>query len=218
MISYKNLGIVAVSLTLTIVSCSKLDENLRSSFTNEQTASSLGSTGTQLLLQSAYNDIGTPFCGDQGQVLSLEENSGDQSLVPTRGGDWDDNGAWRAIHGHTWNGDDANIRNTFNNLKKLNFDATNVLAFNPSDAQSAQARFLRAYALYYLLDLFGQYPFRQPGENLLNAPKVVSGDSAVQFIISELTEVLPDLPGGGRVNMAVANADACRTLLMKCYL
>jgi hypothetical protein len=218
MISYRNLKIVAAVLTLTIASCSKLDETLRSTLTNQQTASSLGAAGTQLLLQSAYTDLGTPFCGDQGQVFSLEENAGDQSLVPTRGGDWDDNGAWRAIHGHSWNADDANIRNTFNNLNKLNFDATNVLAFKPSDAQAAQARFLRAYALYTLFDLFGQYPIRQPGENLLNPPAVYSGDSAMQFIIDELNAVLPNLPAGGIANMSVANADACRTLLMKCYL
>jgi hypothetical protein len=72
--------------------------------------------------------------------------------------------------------------------------------------------------LYHLLDFFGQYPFRNPGDNLLNAPQVYSGDSAVQFIISELTAVLPDLPAGGQANMGIANADACRMLLMKCYL
>ena len=47
----------------------------------------------------------------------------------------------------------------FNSLNKMNFDATNVLAFNPTDVQAAEARFLRAWSLYYLLDLFGQYPF-----------------------------------------------------------
>ena len=217
MISYKNLKIVAVLLVLTIVSCSKLHEDLRSTLTNEQTATSLGAAGTQLLLQAAYTDVGNPFT-DVGQVFSLQENSSDESLVPTRGGDWDDNGVWRVVHSHTWNADHAQLLQTFNNLNKLNFDATNVLAFNPSASQAAQARFLRAFALYHLLDFFGQYPFRNPGDNLLNAPQVYSGDSAVQFIISELNEILPDLPAGGKANMGIANADACRTLLMKCYL
>jgi len=217
MISYKNLKIVAVLLVLTIVSCSKLHEDLRSTLTNEQTATSLGAAGTQLLLQAAYTDVGNPFT-DVGQVFSLQENSSDESLVPTRGGDWDDNGVWRVVHSHTWNADHAQLLQTFNNLNKLNFDATNVLAFNPSASQAAQARFLRAFALYHLLDFFGQYPFRNPGDNLLNAPQVYSGDSAVQFIISELNEILPDLAAGGKANMGIANADACRTLLMKCYL
>jgi len=218
MLSYRNLKIVGVLLTITMLSCTKLDEHLRSTLTSDQTSSALGAQGTQLLLQAAYTDIGTPFCGDQGQVLSLEENSSDISLVPTRGGDWDDNGSWRIIHAHNFNANDANTLNAFNNLNKLNFDATNVLAFKPTASQAAQARFLRALALYTLLDLFNQYPFRQPGENLLNAPEVKTGADAVQFIIDELTAVIPDLAPGGIANMSVANQDAAKTLLMKCYL
>src|SRR4030095_13858859 len=218
MLSYRNLKIVGVLLTITIISCTKLDEHLRSTLTSDQTSSALGAAGTDLLLQTAYRDIGGPFLNDQGQVLSLQENSSDISLVPTRGGDWDDNGSWRIIHAHQFNADDANTLNAFNNLNKLNFDATNVLAFNPTPAQSAQARFLRALALYTLLDIFNQYPIRQPGENLLNAPEVKTGAPAVQFIIDELNAILPDLVAGGIANMALANQDAARFLLMKCYL
>ena len=218
MVSYKNLKIVGGLLAMTILGCTKLHEGLRSTLTSSQTSSALGAQGTQLLLQAAYTDMGTPFCGDQGQVLSLEENSSDISLVPTRGGDWDDNGTWRIVHNHTFSANDGNLLNAFNNLNKLNFDATNVLAFKPSTSQAAQARFLRALSLYTLLDLWGQYPFRQPGDNLLNAPTVKSGADGIQFIIDELNAVLPDLGPGGNANMAIANADACKTLLMKCYL
>lgn len=217
MMSYKNLKIVGVLLALTIASCTKLHEDLGSTLTNEQTAGALGPAGTQLLLEAAYTDVGGPFTGD-GQIFSLEQHSSDESLVPTRGGDWDDNGDWRVIHSHTWNADHSQILGVFNSLNRLNFDATNVLAFNPTPQQGAQARFLRALALYYLLDLYGQYPFRNPGDNLLNAPEVKSGADAAQFIIDELNEVLPNLPDGGRANMHLANQDACRTLLMKCYL
>ena len=217
MLSYRNLKIVSVLFAATILGCTKLNEGLNSTLTNQQTSSSLGPAGTQLLLQAAYNDLPGPFNGE-GNVFSLEENSTDESLVPTRGGDWDDNGVWRVVHSHNWNADHAQILGTFNSLNKLNFDATNVLAFSPSPAQAAQARFLRALALYQLLDLYGQYPFRNPGDNLLNAPEVKSGDDAAQFIIDELTTILPDLPPGGNANMSIANADACKTLLMKCYL
>ena len=62
MLSYRNLKIVGVVLTMTIISCTKLDETLRSTLTSSQTSSALGAQGTQLLLQAAYSDIGTPFC------------------------------------------------------------------------------------------------------------------------------------------------------------
>ena len=214
--SYKNIKKFALPF-LTVVamsSCTKLEEGLNGTLTNSQVASSLGSNGTGLLLSAAYTDLTGPFFYQDG-VFSLEENTTDESLVPTRGGDWDDNGVWRVLHSHTWNADHGQILNVFNSLNKINFDATNVLGFNPTKSQAAEARFLRALSLYYLLDLYGQYPFRNPGDNLLNAPTVKSGADGVAFIISELTAILPDLPAGNANTLA--NPDACRTLLMKCY-
>jgi hypothetical protein len=207
--------ISALLLVAGIAGCTKLHETLNNSFTAAQTTAGLGAAGTGLLLSAAYVDLGTPFTG-QDEVFSLEENTTDESLVPTRGGDWDDNGVWRVLHNHTWNADHGQILQVFNNLNKLNFDATNVLGFGPSKGQAAEARFLRALSLYYLLDLYGQYPFRNPGDNLLNAPKVLTGDSATQFIISELTTILPDMPTTTLARQA--NLNAAKTLLMKLYL
>ncbi len=216
--SYKFFRLIALFFGTTIfaVSCTKLNQDLNSTLTNQQAANALGANGTQLLLQTAYNDVGGMY-SDLGAILSLEEVTADQCVVPTRAGDWDDNGAWRALKQQTFGPDGiTQIINAFNNLNKLNFDATNVLAFNPSKAQAAEARFLRALSLYQLLDLFGQYPYREPGENLLNAPKVYSGDSAVSFIINELTTIIPDLPAAN--GMDKANTDAANMLLMKLYL
>lgn len=209
------LGTVLFSASA-IFSCTKLDQNLNSTLTNSQAASALGVNGTQLLLQTAYNDVGGPY-SDPGNILALEEVTGDEVVVPTRSGDWDDNGKWRALKLHTFGPDGIDIIiNQFNSLNKLNFDATNVLAFTPTKKQAAEARFLRALSLYQLLDLFGEFPFRNPGDNLLNAPKVYSGDSAVQFIVSELTTILPDLSATS--SMSQANQDAANVLLMKTYL
>lgn len=214
MIKSKNIKIYLL-LVLVAVSCTRLNEKLNNTFTNSQTANALGSSGVGLLLQAAYTDLGGPFTA-QDQLFSLEENSSDESLVPTRGGDWDDNGVWRVIHAHTWNANHGQILSVFNGLNKINFDATNVLAFNPSKQQAAEAKFLRALSLYYLLDLYGQYPVRNPGDNLLNAPVVKSGTAAAQFIIDELNAALPDLPTAA--NPGQATQIAAKTLLIKCYL
>jgi starch-binding outer membrane protein, SusD/RagB family len=217
MIFFNKYKTSALILTLTLAGCTKLDEKLNNSLTNEQTAASLGAAGTGLLLQTAYADLGVPYTV-AGQVINLNGNSSDESLVPTRGGDWDDNGAWRVVHAHTWNADHTNLLGVFNSLNKLNFDATNVLAFNPTKEQAAEAKFLRALALYQLLDLYGQYPFRNPGDNLLNAPEVKEGAAAADFIISELTGILGDLPAASANMNFRANPDAARMLLMKTYL
>ncbi|MEO7522501.1 MAG: RagB/SusD family nutrient uptake outer membrane protein [Ferruginibacter sp.] len=213
---YKKITKVALlSLGIGIMSgCTKLDEKLNSTLTLPQVSTALGANGTQLLLGAAYSDL--TFLASQDQLFSLEENTSDESLVPTRGGDWDDNGVWRVLHSHSWNADHGQILSVFNNLNKLNFDATNVLGFNPTKSQEGQARFLRAFSLYYLLDLYGQYPIRNPGDNLLLAPEVKKGAAAADFIISELTAVIPDLPAAG--NPSIANQDVAKVLLMKCYL
>jgi len=195
--------------------CSKLDENLGSTLTNAQVSNSLGSNGTALLLSAAYSDLGGPLTA-QDQVFSMMENTTDESLVPTRGGDWDDNGVWRVMHNHTWNADHGQVTSVFNALNKINFDATNVLGFSPTAAQAAEAKFIRALSLYYLLDLYGQFPIRNPGDNLLLAPTVKSGADGAAFIIAELNAALPNLPASN--GSSKANPDACRMLLMKCYL
>jgi hypothetical protein len=207
---------ISVLLVLVgVTGCTKLDESYKSTVPGDQAATALGPAGVGLLLQSAYNDLPGIFVG-QDQLFSLEENSTDESLVPTRGGDWDDNGVWRVIHNHTWNADHGQVLSVYNGLNKLNFDATNVLAFKPSKEQAAEARFLRALSLYYILDLYNQFPFRNPGDTLLNAPKVYSGDAAIQFIISELEAIVPDLGTGNGATKA--NPSAAQLLLMKCYL
>ena len=214
---YNNITKFALPLiaVLAMSGCTKLNEGLGSNLTNAQVSGALGSAGTGLLLSAAYSDIGGPLTG-QDQLFSLMENSTDESLVPTRGGDWDDNGVWRVVHNHTWNADHGQITSVFNNLNKINFDATNVLGFNPSAGQAAEARFLRALSLYYLLDLYGQFPVRNPGDNLLLPPTVYAGAAGAAYILSELNAILPNLPSTNATNQA--NPDACRVLIMKCLL
>jgi len=207
----KVFGLVLV----TAVGCTKLDEHLNSTLTNSQTANALGDAGVGLLLSAAYSDIGGPFTA-QDLIFSLQENTTDESLVPTRGGDWDDNGVWRVVHSHGWDANHSQVLSVYNALNKINFDATNVLAFNPNAQQAAEARFIRALSLYQLLDLYGQFPVRNPGDNLLNAPKVYAGAEGADFIISELTTIIPSLPATSAANKA--NQTSGNVLLMKCYL
>jgi hypothetical protein len=202
----------AIMLVTALGSCTKLKEGYRTTTTGDVASKTFPAS---LFLQTAYNDLPGPFVG-QDRVFSLEENSSDESLVPTRGGDWDDNGVWRVVHNHTWNADHDQVLQTYNLLNKINFDATNVLQFNPNKEQIAEARFLRAYALFYLFDLYNQFPFRNPGENLLNAPKVYFGQEAIDFIINEFTQAMPDLATTNGVTLATQ--DACNIMLMRCYL
>jgi len=207
---------MAVILGVTSLSaCTKLDQKLNNTLTNQEAVNTFNAA---LFLQGAYNDVGNPW-SDLGNIFALEEVTSDEAVVPTRGGDWDDNGKWRALHQHTWTLDGVDIfLNMFNALNKIQFDATNVFNFKPNASQIAQARFIRALSMYQLLDLYDQFPYREPAENLLNAPIVKRGDSAIQFIISELNAAIPNLPNPGANTPNVASKDAARVLLMRIYL
>ncbi len=208
--------ITTIFLIIAVASgCTKLDQQLNNTLTNAQTADALGAS---FVLQTAYNDIGNPY-SDPGNIFALEEVTADQCVVPTRLGDWDDNGKWRDLKKHSWKTDGIDIiSNMFNGLNKITYDATNVLvpAFKATEKQKAEARFLRAIALYQLLDLYGQFPYREPGENLLNAPKVFAAQEGIDFIISELESILPNTDASNPKQKA--NPEAVKTLLMKCYI
>ncbi len=210
----KYLSILSAGV-LMLSGCTKLNEQYNATVSQDQAVASLGAGFAGLLLTSAYNDLPVPFV-NQDQVFSLEQCSTDETLVPTRGGDWDDNGVWRVIHNHSWNADHGQVLSVYNLLNKLNFDATNVLQFKPTDEQAAEARFLRVFALYHLFDLYNAFPFRNPGDDLLLAPKVYTGDSAVLFMISELNAVLPALDA--KNTLTRANVSAAKMMLMRLYL
>lgn len=198
-------------LAFGVFACTDLEETLREDLTFEQ-AQKLGDA--EALLLSVYEDLRGPFMG-QEQYWATQEITADGVIPPTRGGDWDDNGKWRALHNHTYDGDHVDQTATFNNLLKVVFTATNVLSFNPTPQQAAEARFLRALAVFSVADAWDQVPVREPGDNLLLPPQVLSGTEAINFVIEELNDIMSDLPDAP---VTRANKDAARVLLMKCYL
>ncbi|AMJ65149.1 RagB/SusD family nutrient uptake outer membrane protein [Hymenobacter sp. PAMC 26628] len=173
-----------------------------------------GSANPASLLDGVYSSMRSPFQGAT-QVFALSEVTTDERLMPTRGGDWDDNGVWRQLHQHNWDANHTQVRDAFNNLNGVVFAATDILRYNPSTQQAAEARFLRAWAMYWVLDLYDQVPYRDPGEPVTQLARVRKGTEALDFIISEVNAVLATLPDAP---VSRATKDAARGLLMKCYL
>ncbi|CAL1521202.1 RagB/SusD family nutrient uptake outer membrane protein [Chitinophaga sp. MM2321] len=206
-------SVIVIACCVGYTACS-LDEKLGSTLTKDQADSIIKAPQ---LLQNAYNNLQNAYQAFS-QTWGMSEMSTDEALGPTRGGDWDDNGVWRALHEHKWTPDHAHIQNTFSALLLEQFSATNVLNFHPTPEQEAEARFLRALSMFSVLDLYGQVPFRNPTDTLLTAPKVFKAPEAIDFIIAELNEILPNLADRPAAQAYVANKDAARFLLMKMYL
>lgn len=207
----KNRYITALVITaLSIAGCTKLDETLN----GEINDSGIGSENVAAVLNASYNAMRAPFQGPYG-FWALQEFPTDEAMAPTRGGDWDDNGAWRALHLHKWAADHTRIHSVFRDLGSANYVATSVLQFNPSAQQAAEARFIRAFSEFAVLDGWGQVPYREPGEDVTQPSRVRNAADEINYLISEITEIIPNLPDGPTTS---ANKNAARMLLMKCYL
>lgn len=212
-LNYHNYYLLFASFGLAI-SCTKLEENLTSGLTPDQI--SAASSSTTSLLKGAYVSMRSPYQG-MDQVWALTELSTDEMMAPTRGGDWDDNGVWRVLHQHAWDAENIHIRDCFNNLGGVIYTTTNFLAYSPTTAQAAESRFLRAFAMFDMLDLFNQVPYRAPLEAETEMAKVRVGTEALNYIIGQVKDsVLPYLPTTNAITQA--NIYAAKTLLMKCYL
>ena len=197
---------------LLLFSCTKLEEKFNGDLTPAQVGSS--SSNNDALLKGIYDAMRTPY-QDQSRWWAAEEHTSDETIGPTRGGDWDDNGVWRVMHAHKWDGNHLFLRNTFEDLGGIVYSATDFLKFNPTAAQAAQARFLRAFANFSWVDGWDQVPYREEGSNILDLPKVRKGTEVIDYIIAEINSIMNDLPDGPA---NVANKDAAKVLLMKCYL
>jgi hypothetical protein len=220
----KRFTLLGLAIAMVGTGCTKLEEGLNATTTQENAETFLAATADlNVLIQSAYDGLQT-FQNQDGPT-SLFENSTDESLVPTRGGDWDDNGVWRVIHTHEWNADHGQVGNVFNGLLQLVFNTTNILTFIPKSTAAnkaqieAEAKFIRAFAMFTVLDLYGQVPFRQPGENLLNPPTVLKGTEAINFLITEVKSIRANLPNStGPATAGRATKDAADVLVMKMLL
>jgi hypothetical protein len=212
----RNNIIKSILLTGTIVlgvSCTNLDEEVLDGVVIANTGG--GAVNSASLLTSAYEGL-RGFQG-QGQMFALDEMSGDALVGPTRGGDWDDNATWRQIHVHTWAPDHNEVKNAWNSLLSQVYTC-NLVIENGSGAQVTQARFLRAFYYYNVIDLFGQVPYREAGKPLTDDPKVWTRTEATEFVISELEAIVGSLPARTAGDASIANADAAHFLLAKLYL
>jgi starch-binding outer membrane protein, SusD/RagB family len=176
--------------------------------------------------QDAANGIIAPVYGKFTDIFThtnyfaLQEISSDEAILPYRGGtDWGDNGIYISLHQHLTTSTDPNVRNTWGHILQgisRAVTAINVLPTNPTASAKtylAEARGLNAFYGMLTLDLFGLvFVKADPGA----VSTILRGKEAVDYLIQELTEIIPDLDnavGPGRLTALGAQA-----LLARLYL
>lgn len=188
---YSNKIILSFAV-LSLIGCTNLDEKVIDEVLGSETAD------PEAALAAAYGQLGDGTFVDHGNVFALQEYSTDEALLPTRGSDWGDGGKWRAMHEFTWDAGNDVVKTTWNSL---NFGITKSLTAISSIEKSnstnralflAEAKGLLAYYTYTTIDLFGQAPYRDPGN--INAPiQIRKAETTIDALITEVEGLIPNL-------------------------
>lgn len=152
--------------------------------------------------------------------FNLSEVTTDEIVVPTRGSDWYDNGAWLEAYRQTWTASSgtalSDMNGTWNDMfsgvarANLMISVIEKAGGATAAATLAELRTLRAWYYYLLMDFFGGVPL-VTGTEVAQNPRV-SRDSIFKFIEAELTAArtaLPErrpAPQYGRVTRGAADA------------
>lgn len=206
----KVLSVSALSLGLiSLQSCTDLTEPVYSSIIDD---GNFPKTDDQIaaVLGPAYGGLR----GMTDNWFNPSEATTDELIVPTRGGDWYDNGDWLAYSRHTWTAQHGPINGVwgfiFGNISQVN-QLMVVVKSNPKAVNELRA--IRAFYYFMAIDLFGNVPIV---ESAASNAGTKSRSEVYAFIEKELTEVIPTLNTGkvySRMNQDVANM-----LLAKLYL
>lgn len=195
------LSSVSALLLLGIMGCTDLEEGIY----GQQVADDFYATpiGVNAALADVYAEIrgdwnGKGIAGADRGWFDLNESCTDEMMIPTReDGAWEDNGIWRAMYTHTWTGSQEFIGNTWNWLYRAVFKgnlAVELLEGAGADpAQIAEARVLRAYFYYMLMDGWGDVPFYT--QNNVTVDQIPQTDRAeiYDWVVSELETYVPQL-------------------------
>ncbi|WP_224485176.1 RagB/SusD family nutrient uptake outer membrane protein [Robertkochia aurantiaca] len=205
-------------LAIGVVGCTDLEIEQTDSVFGEQSGEFTGVEAAGAL-ENVYNDLRGQL-ENQADLYALAEVSTDEFLVPTRGTDWGDNGVWRTLHSHTWDANHAYVRAVWNNLNRVIFNTTAILdqRSSPNQQQAAEAKFLRAYAMYWIADLYGQQPFRNVDDAIDEPPMVMTRAESIDFVLTDLNEAIPDLPSAPAGGASTATAEAAKFLKAKVLL
>lgn len=189
-------GLVSL-LLLPLQGCTNLDEVPISSIT----PGNFFRTEAEVLAGLA--GVYAQLRGTLDDYYNMSEISTDEMVVPTRGQDWYDNGVWLEMHRQTWSANSpfglgpANgvWNNAYSGVARANvfIEAVQNVTVPNKVAIIAEARALRAYYYYILMDTFGGVPIVTT-TNIAQNPRNTRRET-FDFIESELIAASADLPG-----------------------
>ncbi|MEM8926952.1 MAG: RagB/SusD family nutrient uptake outer membrane protein [Bacteroidota bacterium] len=220
---FKLTSLIAASALLTF-SCSDLEIEDSDSIIDESTSEG-GTFNGVANVEESLNNVYNQFngIGDQTNFYALQEVSGDYELVPTRGTDWGDNGIWRTLHSHSWTADHDYVLNVWNNWNQRIFLTSEIIdsRSSPTAQQAAEASFLRAFATWVIVDMFGQVPVRAVDSGPDELPTVQTRTEGLANILADLDVAiagLSDVAAGDVDNQSRASRQAAQFMKARVLL
>ena len=221
LIKNKGLLSVVIALLLLLTDCT-LDEEVYSIYTPD----TYYDNETQVL--SSLSGIYRNFCllSQGGQPYRVIELSADQLMIPGRSNGWWVSETFYQLMEHTWTAD-LNYRpygSFFSIVGQTNALIASLELSNLDGLDNAKAelRSLRAYAYFLLMDLYGNVPiFTAAKVEAADLPKQNTRVEVFDFIVSELTDALTDLPSQNDVGSEYYGRftkEAAYSLLATIYL
>lgn len=216
-----------LALLMFPMSCTDLEEGVF----DQQIADDFYATeeGINAALAAVYNEVrgdwgGKGIAGADRGWYDLNETCTDEMMLPTRSdGAWDDNGIWRQMYTHTWTASQEFMGNTWDWLYRSIFKANLAVELlegaNADAARIAEAKVLRAYFYYMLMDGWGSVPFYTENNVTVDQIPQASRTEIFDAVVKDLNdnvELLPETVGGefyGRFNKWATYA-----LLQKIYI
>jgi hypothetical protein len=178
------------------IACSDLQENEPSGFKEE-----FFKTGNEKLL---IQRVGDPvqhlrLMLDNQKTWEAHEAATDELVIPTQGGGWDDGGKWRVMHMHEFTSSSPVTLEAwkwaFKGVSKCNsvIKLFKEVGGNKVPKYISQARTLRAYYYWHLIDLFGNVPIVTKVDMTDGiSPETSPRKDVYNHIVTELNEVLSD--------------------------
>jgi len=222
-----------LSTLFLVYSCTDLEEVLEDELTSEFSDDGVsvieGATdgGVQPpgALIASYNGVRNGSA-NHGSYYSVQTVSSDEMAIGQKGGDWFDGGVWLRMHRHTVGSANGNLNDTWNNAYSGIGEVNLALAGSLNPSELAQAKTIRAFHYWRLLDLFGRVKLITTSGG--DAPQSTRAD-VFNFVESELLDVLGisavtnsmDLSGsdlGVSPEPYIINQFAALGLLAKLYL
>jgi len=150
------LGIALIGLAY---SCTDLEEDLVGDLTSDFSVEGIstgGSGGGGDALTGVFNAVRNAGTANHGGYFSVQSVSSDEMAVTQKGGDWYDGGVWLDMHRHTFTPANGPVTGTWSQQYGSIGQVNNAITNGGLDAnQMAQAKVVRAYLHWRLMDLYG---------------------------------------------------------------